>query len=374
MQSKDFITNDNYRSRNDSLLSNLSDFYYHDGHTKSSKAQINGIELDKNTQETKLLGESEDKKNDLKGFCLLVFSVFMYSFANLISKYLSIFYPTIENLTVNLFRGLYLILISSALIYHQKIDYIEQIQRNNYKTKLLLIRCLFGAFANIALFEAFKYMRISSAFTIFCTYPIFVSVLSIIFFKSKFSNFDIVNYIACILSVVFISKPAFIFTDASGANDSAYGVFFAFSAAITNAIGVCINKSIAFDFDYLISTLLLGVFFVAESIVLLPFTQYGISTLSFKGFLWCTLLSIIFFIGLSMFVLALNYGNPVKILPATYFGIVFSLIYNTFIFGKPTDFLDILGSGTIVLFNTLGNCNIKFLWKKLFLINLIDKN
>lgn len=363
MHNKDFVTNHNFHERRNSVLSNLSDFYYNDDQAKPHKIQVNGMDLDlgnKNEQNTKLLSEAEESKNDLKGFMLLVFSVFMYSLANLISKYMAIYHPKVENLSINLFRGIYLMLIAGYIIFHQQIDYKEQITRSNYKTKLLMIRCFFGATSNIALFEAFRYMRISSGFTIFCTYPIFVSIISVVYFKSKFTTFDMVSYIACIISVIFISKPAVIFRDAAGGNDSAYGVFIAFFAAITNAIGVCINKSIAFDFNYLISTFFFGVFFFLESAILLPFTEHGISTLNFDSFLWCTVLSAVFFVGLSMFVLALNYGNPVKILPGTYFGIVFSLIYNTFIFGKPTDFLDILGSGMIVLFNTLGNCGIKF--------------
>ncbi len=363
----DFQKQINQHERSNSILSNLSDFYYKDESTNKDNSNIpNGIVIElENKQDTKrrlILSSGEDnsdQKNNLKGFLLLVFSVFMYSVANLISKYLSIYYPTLENLTVNLFRGVFLMLISRFFIYVKDINYKEQLYRSKYKTNLLLFRCFFGATANIALFEAFKFMRISSAFTIFCTYPIFVSIITIIYLKSKFSYFDILSYIACITAVIFISKPVFIFPDKSSGNDSAYGVLIAFFAALANAIGVIINKSIAFDFDYLLSTFLFGNFFLLESAILLPFTEYGISTLNFINFIWCTILAFVFFFGLSTFVLALNIGNPVKILPATYFGIVFSLIYNTFIFDKPTDFLDFLGSGMIIFFNTLGNCNIK---------------
>ncbi len=345
MNNKDFVTNHDFHERRNSVLSNLSDFYYNDRQSGPKTANLKVIHLDKNNADTKtnLLDKTEtnEEKNDLKGFITLVFSVFMYSLSNLISKYLAVYHPDLENLTVNLIRGLYLMILSYLFIYYNKIDYIEQIYRDKFKTKLLIIRCSFGASSNILLFEAFKYMRISSAFTIFCTYPIFVSILSVVYLKSKFTNFDVVSYLACIISVIFISKPAFIFTDNSDDNDSLLGVFISFSAAITNAVGVCINKSIAFDFDFMVSTFLFGVFFFLESAILLPFTVYGISTLNFTNFIWSSLLSCIFFVGLSTFILALNIGNPVKILPGTYFGIVFSLIYNTFIFEKPTDFLDI---------------------------------
>lgn len=296
-------------------------------------------------------------KNNLLGIFYLFISVFLLSLSHLISKFLIIHFPKVENLANNFIRGIFLVIISQKILHKNKISLFNQLNKNKHKTILLLIRCFFGAICNITLFESFKYMRISSAFTIFCTYPIFVSIFSILILKSNFLLFDILSYLFCIFSVILISKPAFIFnnnTNNEPGSDTPYGVFLSILSSLINAIGVYINKSIAYDFDNLISTYFFGVWFIISTSILLPFSEYGLKTLDFQSFLLICLSSLIFFFGVILFVEALNIGEPIKILPVFYFGIVFSLIYNCFIFGKETDFFDVLGSVIIIVFNVMG--------------------
>lgn len=350
-------------------LSNLSDYYFQSNSQNQSDIEEN--KNDKNNKKTliglieKFLSKSEENEtsNDIKGLILLIFSVFLWSVTNLFSKHLSIVYPKLENLAINLFRGVFLTIFSLFALYQLNIPYIQEIKRSRSKFIQLLFRCFFGATANVLLFACFRYMRISSGFTIFCTYPLFVSIISIIYLKSSFCCFDIISYLCCSLAVIMISKPAFIFGDDAlkGDNkDSLFGVFLAFLSAIANALGIVINKTIALDFHYLSSAVFFGVFFIIDSALLLPFTEYGISTISLNNFLWIISLSFTFFLGLCGFVIALNIGNPVKILPGSYSGIVFTLFYNAFIFNNTTDFLDILGSMIIILFNLLGSLGVKF--------------
>jgi drug/metabolite transporter (DMT)-like permease len=361
--------NNNNKEKIDRKFSNLSDYYF-----ENSKENLleknqdhnnnNNNQQAKNlTDEEKLKIEEKEKSNNLKGLLILIFSVFMMSLSNLLSKYLSTTSPKLENLTVNFFRGIYFVIFSLLGLNHYKIPYMEEINKSKSKFIQLLIRCFFGACSNILLFACFRHMRISSGFTIFCTYPIFVSVISIIYLKSSFCLFDFLSYIFCSFAVVMISKPAFIFGDGNnptGATDTLFGVFLAFLSAILNALGVIINKTIALDFHFLSSALFFGVFFISNSLILLPFSQYGLGNINFNNFMIMTLLSSFFYIGLCGFVIALNIGNPVKILPGTYAGIVFSLFYNAFIFNNPTDFLDLLGTGIIILFNLLGSMGIRF--------------
>ena len=355
------ISDSNEKKDIERKLSNLSDFYFN---AENQDQQKKENEIQKENFFSNFLNKSQsNKNNDIKGLIILIFSVFMWSVTNLFSKHLSIEYPKLENLAINFFRGIFLSIYSLIAIYYLKIPYIEEIKKSRSKFSLLIFRCFFGATANVLLFACFRHMRISSGFTIFCTYPLFVSIILVLYLKSSFCCSDFLSYILCSLAVVFISKPAFVFGENNieeGNVDSLFGVFLAFLSAISNAIGIIINKNIALDFHYLSSALFFGVFFIVDSIIFLPFTEYGISTVNFYNLIWIITLSFTFFIGLCGFVIALNIGNPVKILPGSYSGIVFTLFYNAFIFNNSTDFLDLLGTGIIILFNVLGSLGIKF--------------
>lgn len=246
-----------------------------------------------------------------------------------------------------------------SLIYFKlhDIDLIHDLKKNPSKTKLLFIRCFFGASSHIFLYESNKYMRISSAAVIFSTYPIIASLISVLYLKVKVTGFQIFTYFACFVSVVIIAKPAFIFPTSEKVEDTAFGVFLAMMSAILNGIGTLINKQIAFDFDVTLSTFGYGFLFSFNSMIL------GISAGNFLNgihifeysFFLIFLLSVFYFFSLIYFVLALNIGDAIKSLPFTYFGIVLNILYNYFLFGGRIDFLDILGSGTIITVNIVNN-------------------
>jgi len=357
---------DNKIQRRSSVFTVVNDLYFYDLKMDYNYKNLTHCDFFNNNKSKLLNGinnfeEKINIKNNLLGIFYLFISVFLFSVAHLISKFLIIYFPKVENLANNFIRGVILILISHILLRKRKINMLKQLKSNNYKSIILVVRCFFGAICNITLFESFKFMRISSAFTIFCTYPIFVSILSIFILKSSFYFLDFMSYLACIIAVFLISKPVLFFPNKSNetGSDTAYGVFLSILSALLNAIGVYLNKTIAFDFDNLISTFFFGFWFILSSGLLLPFTEYSLMTLDFASFSLITLSSLIFFLGVILFVEALNVGEPIKILPVFYFGIIFSLIYNSVIFGKTTDFLDILGSFIIIFFNVLGTFNLK---------------
>lgn len=373
-------------SRSESIFTVISEKYFNDLQTNSiSKANQNKkfntkkLFLESDSKTNSLLNKnninknknkndfsesitSKPKPNNFLGIVYLFISVFLLSIAHLLSKFLIVYFPQVENLANNFIRGIILIILSQTLMQKKNISLKDQLSKNKSKTIQLLIRCFFGAVCNITLFESFKFMRISSAFTIFCTYPIFVSIISILILKSEFAFFDILSYFSCIASVILISKPAFIFTNNSAnepGSDTAYGIFLSILSSLINAVGVYINKSIAFDFHNLVSVFFFGFWFFVSTAILLPFSENGLATLEFASFALIVFSSLIFFFGVMLFVEALNIGEPIKVLPVFYFGIVFSLAYNCFIFGKRTDLLDVLGSLIIIVFNVLGTLNVK---------------
>lgn len=200
-------------------------------------------------------------------------------------------------------------------------------------------------------------MRISSAVILFSTYPILTSIISVIFLKAKISKFEIFTYIICFFSLVIITKPAFIFKGNDLNEDQSFGVFLAFLSALFNSFGTILNQQIAYDFDVLISGLFYGLMFSLQSICLGIFSEnfFNYSYMTVASFTMIILLGVNYFYSLIYFVEALNIGDPIKILPFTYIGMVFNIFYNCFFFGGSIDFLDIIGSIAIVFVNILNN-------------------
>jgi len=157
--------------------------------------------------------------------------------------------------------------------------------------------------------------------------------------------------------VILISKPAFIFSSNDKNEDTAFGLFLSTMSSISNAIGTILNKEISFDFDVTMSTFGYGFWFSLNSFIL------GISGGNFLSgirifdysFILIILLGVFYFYCLINFVQSLNLGDPIKVLPFTYFGVVLNILYNYFIFGGSVDFLDIFGCVMIIGVNVFNN-------------------
>ena len=293
----------------------------------------------------------------------MLMGVFLFSFVNLGGKFITEFFSEIEMSTVCFFRGLLPIILGLIYAKKYKIDIISEWKIDNRKTFLLFLRCFFGASCNYGLFEALKYMRISSAFTLYNTAPIFTSILSIYLFKSKFTKFDFFSLLICFFSVCLISKPgflSFLFHTNTAGEDSALGVLIVLGSAVISSCGILLNKYVARDFHYIQSTILYGVFFIFDSLILVILDHVvkgdfyifqNFFELKFNSFIICVLIGIINFLNTNVYIHSLNIGDPIVVLPLTYLGIVVNMIYNTFIFGKSTDIWDIIGSLMIIAVN-----------------------
>lgn len=317
-------------------------------------------ELGREMKDFLIYDKAKPENKNFLGLVYMFLSVLLLSISHLISKIMFIYYPLVENSSSFFIRGVVIVIIAKYWI--GKKDIIQyQLKKEASRKKLiqLLFRCFFGALCNVTLVESFKFMRISSSYTLFCTYPIFVSILSIIYHKAKLTVFDIISYLACFVSVIFISKPAVFFEANDEIQDTAYGIFLAVLSSVVNGIGVFLNKSIAKDFHYLVSLILIGSWFVIITTFIIPFTQYGFGTITFWAFLLICISAVIFYVGLMLFVEAMNIGDPIKILPIFYFGIVFTLLYNSIIFKLPVDLFDLSGSIIIIFVNVIGSLNIK---------------
>jgi len=335
----------------DSSFTIIHEDYFDEEQARNSKKAsflLRGMSLDNITNKIEFDHSTEDNYKA----CILTFlSSFLYSITNFLGKVMSVYYPEVENTSTNLIRGIIIIILSHAYFYQKNIDLNQQINKPKIKIFVLFWRTVTGALCNFLLFESLKYMRISSSFTIFNLAPIFTSILTVIFLGGNLRKIDIIAFIVCFFSVILITKPAFIFDASSTEEDHPLGIFFAFIAAGLSGIAVFLNKIIAKDFDVSFNVYGMGFAFAFVSLIINPFTNNGFSTLSFVPFLIAVILSVFFYFSVFIFFSALGIGDPIKILPINYIGIVLNMIYNFFIFGQSCDFLDIIGSCLIILIN-----------------------
>lgn len=321
----------------------------------------------KYVEKKKLNNQSLQEEKHLDNFmaCIyMIIAVSLFSFMNLGGKYMLVYFPEIDNITTCFFRGLITFLLAIIYIYKYELSFFSILRKDKNKTFLLILRNFIWALCNYSMFEALKYMRISSAFTLYNTSPIFTSVLSVIFLKSKFTKFDVFSLLICFISVCLITKPAFLnflfHSDISG-EDSFFGILIVLISAFFTSIGILLNKLIAQDFHFIQSTVLYAIFFMFDSLFLSFIKNFtdekgfgilsNIGDFTYLSFFIVILIGFINFVNINFYTHSLNIGDPVIILPLTYIGIVLNMVYNSLIFGKKTDLLDILGSFMIIAVN-----------------------
>jgi drug/metabolite transporter (DMT)-like permease len=294
------------------------------------------------------------KENNFKASLAILIYSFLYSITTLIGKLLGMYHPEVENSATNLIRGIVVVMVSQLIFSKNNLSIQEELNKDRSKTKILLIRCLFGAFANFAFFQSLQNMRVSSAFTIFNVSPIITTVLSVIFLGIKITNADIYGFISCFFSVILITKPSFIFHSTVESDDKLIGIIWAISAMAASGFAIFLNKKIGKDFHFISNLYLMGVFFILISTFVLMISENGLRTLTFYSCFLAVLMSFFFFGSIACLAYSLSIGaDIVKILPITYSGVVINSFYNVVIFHQSFDIFDFIGSCIIIIVNIL---------------------
>lgn len=334
------IVSDNYFRKNTLLLSGLNSALI------SRKNTDFNMHLNPNQENPVAYKESNLKAS----LAILMYSI-IYSIATLIGKFLGMYYPQVENSATNLVRGFVVVIIAQIVFTYNNLSIKTELTRNWEKTKLLIWRSLFGALCNFCLFQSLQNMRISSAFTIFNVSPIITTLLSVIFLGFTMTNMDIFAFISCFFSVILITKPAFIFPSDLESEDKLIGIIWAVTSMCFSGVAVFLNKKIGKDFHFISNLYMMGVFFIIVSCFFLMISENGLRTMSLFSFCLAALMSVVFFASISCLAFSLSIGDPVKILPITYFGVVLNSFYNVLIFHQSFDIFDFIGSFIIIAVN-----------------------
>lgn len=83
------------------------------------------------------------------------------------------------------------------------------------KRIILLLRCFMGTTGLMLSFYAFRHMPLADASVIIFSTPVFVAIFARLFLKEQCSFFNIITIILTLIGVILITRPPFVFGDAS---------------------------------------------------------------------------------------------------------------------------------------------------------------
>ncbi len=185
------------RPRVESTVSNYSivnSMYFTDdfGYNIKNYRKNESLLSHKNSLDDRFSSITQVKINNLKSSLCVLLSSFLLSLVILCGKFIGFYYQEVDMASANLIRGLVLICFSHIFFKYFDINIKDEILLNKPRNKiiLMLLRCICGASGHILFFNSLKYMRISSAFTVFSLSPLIVSVFTVVLLKEKITKIE----------------------------------------------------------------------------------------------------------------------------------------------------------------------------------------
>jgi drug/metabolite transporter (DMT)-like permease len=171
---------------------------------------------------------------------------------------------------VNLFLGLYLLILAIVLL---KIDNIDLSLRKNFnssETDYLLIRCILGFFVNHFTILALSKIRLISSVTILSLAPVYSTYLIMKKQRETFIKGDKLSMLLCIVTMglSFLNYT----TGEDDKSDYFKGVIYALIAAILTAINNVIDKKINGEFHSYVILFVIGLYTVIITPIFIFFT------------------------------------------------------------------------------------------------------
>ena len=207
------------------------------------------------------------------------------------------------------------------------------------KPWLFIVRCLASLFSMYCMYYSVAYIPLVANTLLINTYPIFVPVVMLIFFKVKTKRNVMLGILISFIGLIFILRPGgdvFCFAGIVGA-----------ASGFLSALGFSSLKQLLSKYNNSVSHLLFY-YFVFCTLAPVPFMFYGWRTPSLIE------LVVLFSIGLSamgyqfLYSLALKYA-PVQIAsPILFFSVIFNTIFGMLFWGEIPDIY--LYTGAVIVF------------------------
>ena len=268
----------------------------------------------------------------------LVFASLFFSLMTLCVKKIDQRIPIYE---LVFFRSLISLLITNLFISKRNINPWGK------NKPLLILRGILGTIALLCIFYSIQNMPLSLSTIIQYTYPIFISIFSVVFIKEKITRNIIFSLIAGWFGIIIILEP----TQLSNLNIELknHTILIAFLGALSTALAYITVKKLSYTEDIYI---IIKYFPLISLITLFPIVIINWITPNLNEIIW--IFGIGFFTQLGQTFLTLG----LKELPATvassinYLQVLFGSLWGILIFGEIINVKFLIGS-LLVLIGTI---------------------
>ena len=268
----------------------------------------------------------------------LVFASLFFSLMTLCVKKIDQRIPIYE---LVFFRSLISLLITNLFISKRNINPWGE------NKPLLILRGILGTIALLCIFYSIQNMPLSLSTVIQYTYPIFISIFSVVFIKEKITKNIIFSLIAGWFGIIIILEP----TQLSNLNIELknHTILIAFLGALSTALAYITVKKLSYTEDIYI---IIKYFPLISLITLFPIVIINWITPNLNEIIW--IFGIGFFTQLGQTFLTLG----LKELPATvassinYLQVLFGSLWGILIFGEIINVKFLIGS-LLVLIGTI---------------------
>ena len=287
-------------------------------------------------------------KNQTGAYYFLL-SVLLFSFMELLVKFLSENYPTGQIVFARGFFGL----IPIFLIMPKK-NFLNNLRTK--KIKLHICRAMTGSFALISIFFGIKYLPLADAISITFAAPIFATLFSIFLLKELVGKKRWFAIFLGFIGILIILKPGTSMFSLYSIFPVLFCIGFAASAILIKILSKT-EKNYLIAFYYTVALTILSLF-------LNPITWIIPNTFDFI---------ILFLIGISgsfgniLITEAYRNSDVSLVTPIKYLNLIFAIIFGYIIFNEIPNIFTILGSMFIVVSTIIIFTREKVLKKKLII-------
>ncbi|NWG01907.1 MAG: DMT family transporter [Syntrophaceae bacterium] len=134
------------------------------------------------------------------GFGLMLLAAFVFSLADVLTKYLTSQLPIMQIAFIRFLLGVMLLwpILSS-----------RGISLRGNQTKILILRGLFGTLSFFCLLQSIALIPLANAIVLFYTFPLFVALFSFVFFKTPIEKGEILLIGAGLIGIYLLIDPDF---------------------------------------------------------------------------------------------------------------------------------------------------------------------
>lgn len=271
-----------------------------------------------------------------------------YALANLMMKYIAIYYNDANAYTTGFYRFIILWVLSNLYMTNRQIKYI---QISEVKSKhILAIRIISAYIIALSLANSTHYLRLGTAISFFFISPVFTCIASIYFFKDKCKLQNVIGLTTCMIAMLLITNSE---SEADKVNENLnlpLGILWGTISLAATVAMIISTKMLVIELDSLNINYFVGKFSTIIGFIICLLTNslfylkpvYILLT-SLNGlFFWCAL----YFMNIS-----LKINNIIAVSCIGFLSLVYAFGFGIILFDEKLNFIDIFACVIIFSFN-----------------------